>query len=205
MVAVRVWLGGEGPSELGTRADGGDEPGVIEALLRKLEPAGWVVDGAQRWKYIRKYRAGFAARGGENHEDIHNVLGLALKASEGEGCEVLAFTRDADADDRRAAAIARGIELATEQFPMLVIVGGVARPAIEGWVLALVGVRDSDALSRARAVELLRDRSIEEKRASAYVEIVNVADLDRLPVRCGSLTGWLSAARTKLGRVLRGT
>jgi len=48
MVAVKVWLGGEGPCELGTRADGGEEPGVIEALLVRLEPSGWGIDGAQR-------------------------------------------------------------------------------------------------------------------------------------------------------------
>jgi hypothetical protein len=203
VVAVKVWLGGEGPSELGTRADGGDDPGVIEALLLKVEPTGWIVGGALRWKYIRKYRAGHAARGGDNHEDLHNVCGLALTAWEA-GCEVLAFARDVDADDRRADAIARGIALASEQFPMLVVIGGVARPAIEGWVLALVGVRDADELSRARALELLRARTIEEKQASAYVEIVSAAELDRLPVGCGSLAGWIATARTRLGRALRG-
>jgi len=204
MEAVKVWLGGEGPCELGTRTDGGDEPGVIEALLLRVEPKGWIVEGAQRWKYIRKYRAGHAARGGRNHEDLHNVLGLALKAKD-VGCKVLAFTRDVDADDRRADAIARGIALAGELFPALVIVGGVACPAIEGWMLALLGVRDSDAMSRVRTLELLRDREIEKKNADAYVEIVNAADLAHLPVGCGSLTDWLSTARTQLGRVLRGS
>jgi hypothetical protein len=204
MVAVKVWLGGEGPSELGTRADGGEEPGMLEALLLRLEPTGWIVAGAQRWKYIKKYRAGHAARGGDNHEDLHNVRGLALAAWEA-GCEVLAFTRDVDADARRAAAVARGIEQARELFQMLVILGGVARPAIEGWVLALLGIRDSDALSRARAIELLRDGAIAEKKASGYVEVVNAADLDRLPVGCSSLADWLTTARTHLGRVLRGT
>lgn len=203
MVAVQVWLGGEGPSELGTRADGGDDPGVIEALLLKVEPAGWIVGGALRWKYIRKYRAGHAARGGDNHEDLHNVRGLALTAWEA-GCEVLAFTRDVDADDRRADAIARGIEQARSLFPLLVIIGGVARPALEGWVLALLGVRNSDALSRAKSLELLRSRSIEDKKASAYVEIVTAADITKLPVGCDSLASWLSAARTHLGQALRG-
>ncbi len=203
MVAVKVWLGGEGPSELGTRADGGDEPGVIEALLLKVEPTGWIVDGALRWKHIRKYRAGHAARGGDNHEDLHNVLGLALIAWEA-GCEVLGFARDVDADNRRADAVVRGSALASERFPMLVVIGGVARPAIEGWVLALLGVRDSDAMSRTRALEFLRARAIEEKKASAYVEIVNAAELDSLPVGCDSLAGWSSTARTHLGRALRG-
>ena len=49
MVAVKVWLGGEGPSELGTRADGGDDPGVIEALLLKVEPSGgWITTARTR-------------------------------------------------------------------------------------------------------------------------------------------------------------
>jgi hypothetical protein len=203
MVAVKVWLGGEGPSELGTRADGGDEPGVIEALLVNIEPRGWVVDGAQRWKYIRKYRAGHALRGGANHEDIHNLLGLALSARDA-GCEILAFTRDVDADEDRAAAIARGIALATDMFDTLVVVGGVARPAIEGWILACARARDSDSMSRARTLAELRGREIDAKSAAAYVAIVEACDLDRLPPGCASLSDWISNARTQLGRVIRG-
>jgi hypothetical protein len=193
VVAVKVWLGGEGPSEIGTRADGGDAPGVLEALLLRLEPTGWRVDGAQRWKYIRKYRAGHAARGGENHEDMHNVLGLAL-----------AFTRDVDADARRASAVERGIEQAKTQFVTLSVIGGVANPAIEGWVIACLGVRGTDDMSRVRTLELLRERDIDEKSHAAYVAIVTEADLARLPPGCGSLNTWLSRARATLARVLRG-
>lgn len=38
MVAVKVWLAGEGPSEIGNRDTGGDRVGVLEALLRRIEP-----------------------------------------------------------------------------------------------------------------------------------------------------------------------
>jgi hypothetical protein len=38
VVAVKVWLAGEGPSEIGNRDTGGDRVGVLEALLRRIEP-----------------------------------------------------------------------------------------------------------------------------------------------------------------------
>lgn len=171
MVAVKVWLGGEGPCEIGTRGDGGDQPGVLEALLLRLEPAGWIVGGAERWQYIRKYRAGSALRAGRNHEDIHNVVGLALMAWEA-ACEVVAFARDTDADRERATAIEQGIAAAAGLFPMLVVVGGVARPAIEGWILALLGVRDTDGMSRQRTLDELAARDIDEKSPAAYVCVV---------------------------------
>jgi hypothetical protein len=203
MSEVKAWLGGEGSNELGTRADRGDQPGVIEALLRRVEPTGWHVEGATRWKDIRKFRVGAALRDGENHQDIHNVCGLALKALDNQ-CALLAFTRDTDADDRREDAITRGIAAARQLYPNVRIVGGCAVPAIEGWILALSGVSKINDMSRKRTLEELSTRAIDPKSTAAYVAIVESADLARLPNGCDSLTTWLGSARVELTIAVRG-
>lgn len=206
MVAVRVWLGGEGTSELGGRADATDRVGAIEALLLRLEPTGWTVAGATQWKRIRKYRAGAALRGGISHADVANVLGLVLEAHEN-GCEVVAFSRDRDADEGREAAVTKGIELAVFD-PPVAIIGGLAVPCLEGWILALVGQRDTDHMSRQRAADELVKRKIALKDTDGYVKIIEDAYPDgligSLPVGCHSLRSWLSLAVTILARAIRG-
>ncbi len=199
MLVVKVWLGGEGPCEIGDRAEGGGNCGAVEALLRGVQPDGWVLGGAQRWKHIRKYRAGAAIRGGPNHEDIHNVVGL-VKAAKDAGCDAVAFTRDIDADDERASAISRGMSAAGVLFPGMLVIGGEARPALEGWILALLGVSKSDGMSRRRTLAELKDRKVPEKDPEAYVAIVDAADLNRLPNGCESLDRWLTLARHEFGR-----
>ncbi len=201
MSEIKVWLGGEGPNELGTRADRGDQPGVVEALLVKVERSGWRVAGATRWKDIRKFRVGAALRDGENHQDIHNVCGLALKALDNQ-CAVLAFARDADSDDRREDAIARGIAAARQLYPRVRVIGGCALPALEGWILALSGVPKTDDMSRKRTLEELRIRAIDEKSTTAYVALVEAADLARLPNGCDSLTTWLGSAQAEFTAAL---
>ena len=201
---AKVWLGGEGTCELGGRADDSDRPGVIEKLLLRIEPSGWHIVGARQWKYIRKYRARAALDRGENHGDIRNVLGLALEASEN-ACEVLAFVRDTDADTERADALAVGIHQATTLFTTIRIIGGPAKPAIEGWILALVGVGRTDEMSRARTLTELAAKQIDEKSPEAYVEVVDAADLETLPHGCESLVNWLTLGRAVRAQVIRGT
>lgn len=201
---MKVWLGGEGTCELGGRADGDDRRGVIEALLLRLESVGWTVVGATRWKYIRKFTARGALQKGENHGDIKNVMGLALEAHEA-ASEVLAFTRDIDADDERMKAIATGLEQAANLFPTLAIIGGGAKPAIEGWVLALRKVSRTDEMSRQRTLEELKAIGISAKSPEEYVAVVEQADLEQqLPGGCDSLVTWLATARGVMARALRG-
>jgi len=143
---IKVFLGGEGNNDLGSRwyRPMGGQPGVVETLLRRVRPDGWRVAGAQDWKSIRKYRAG-AARTRPDHEDTRNVLGLVLHAYE-EACEMLAFVRDDDGDELREPAILQALEtiatlgFADEYRYELAVVGGVARPTLEGWILCLLGV-----------------------------------------------------------------
>lgn len=132
---MKVWLGGEGPSEIGNRATpegltDGERVGTIEALLRRVEPSGWRVAGATPWVRLTKYQVG-AAIGRTGHGDERNVLRLVNHAFE-QGCEAVAFTRDIDADPPRVEAIRTAIAKARLLFPHTEAIGGHARPAIEG-------------------------------------------------------------------------
>lgn len=202
-VRVRVWLGGEGPSEIGDRdLVGGERVGALEALLRKVEPSGWGLEGATRWSRIRKFKVSEAI-GRDNHGDIHSIAGLVLEAFEA-GCEVVAFSRDVDADERREDAIAEGILLAKAKVPMVAIIGGAAIPALEGWILALLGVRDTEDKSRRKCDELLAERDLDGKHAEDYVAVIEAADLSKIPPGSDALVAWLALARQVLGTAIRG-
>jgi hypothetical protein len=204
---LKVFLGGEGNNDLGTRwrQPPGDSPGVIEALLRRARPDGWRVAGAQDWKSIRKYRAG-AARARPDHEDARNVRGLVLHAYE-EACEMLAFVRDDDGDERREPAIRQALEaiaslgFAEEYRYELAIVGGVARPTLEGWILSLLGVAGTDAMTRARVDRELATTKVASKSTTGYV---TVAETCALPSGDGSLPDWLARAKATFDRLIDG-
>ena len=204
---VKVWLGGEGPNELGDRDyPGGERPGVVEALLRRMRERGWVVDGATRWRDIRKYRVGAGISG---HADGRNVLGLVFTAYEA-GCEVVAFVRDRDADKEREEAIIAAIQQAVTFGWKIAIVGRVARPCLEGWIAALLGQRDTDEMSRERADRALESADIDAKATAAYVRIVEEAVLGAspgfgLPVGTESLRAWLDTANRLLNEAVSGT
>lgn len=202
MVAVKVWLAGEGPSEIGDRDIGGERVGVLEALLRWVEPTGWVVDRASLWKRIRRYEAGRALRGAGDDRSVQRLVQLAFEA----GCEVVAFSRDRDSDPDRADAIERGIAAAVAARPEIGVIGGIARPCIEGWILALAGVKQTDAMSRPRCDRELADRKLlgDEPAVEAFVAIVERADLGAPPEGCSSLTDWLARARAVLPVAVHG-
>lgn len=199
-VPVKVWLGGEGRHELGGRVlePPNETSGVIEALLRRIEESGWNVLGVTSWRDIKKYRSGV------HNAEERNVLGLINTAAE-QGAELVAFSRDVDSDPERARRIEEAIERATQIIKApapIAIVGGPAKPAIEGWILAWSGVRDSDAMSRPRCDECLRQQSITSSTAS-FVDVVQHADLAALPPGCDSLRTWLDRAK-RLSVVIHG-
>lgn len=198
---MKVWLGGEGASEIGDRDRGGERVGALEGLLRRVEATGWRVEGATQWRHIRSYRLGKGIGG--DHNDRHRIAGVALMAWEA-ACEVVAFSRDTDAEPERAEAIEDGIAAAREMFPHVQIIGGAAKPALEGWIVALLGHRDSDALSRKACNERLREHDAQGKHAEDYVQIIESADLQRLPPGCASLERWLQRAATILGETIHG-
>jgi hypothetical protein len=190
---VKVFLSGEGPNELGSRFghrayQSDDRPGVLHALLARVRASGWEVGGACEWKRIRKYRAGRF-----DHEDTRNVLGVALDAREA-GCDVLAFSRDMDRDAAREDAVEEGIRLVEG----IGVIGGVAKPTIEGWILALLQERRTEDMSPRRAEEKLVERGVPAKDGAGMVRVVEEAVLERIPEDAASLRRWLERAEHHL-------
>jgi hypothetical protein len=204
---LKVFLGGEGKNDIGTRCNRpmGDQPGVVEALLRRVRASGWHVAGARSWRLIRKYQAG-AARKRADHDDVHNVLGLVLEAYEN-ACEMLVFVRDRDRDELREQAILRVLEtigtfgFAEEYRYELAIVGGVAKPKLEGWILCLLGVSGTDGMTVARVDRELASLPVVAKSTEHYVAIAESAEL---PSGAGSLPEWLALARESFGVLIDG-
>ncbi len=195
---LRVFLAGEGRSELGSRAghpvyQSDDQPGVIVALLTKIQPSGWEIGGARMWKSIRKLRVGSAP-----HADTHNVLGAALDAKEA-GCGALAFIRDRDGDDKREQAVEDGIRRARAELGgALEIIGAVAIPKLEGWILALRGHRRTEDMSPGGASAKLAEVLDRKPGLEAMLAVVGAAILETLPHDAKSLAGWLHSARVAL-------
>jgi hypothetical protein len=192
-----VFLCGEGRNELGSRCghpayQTDAEPGVLHALLQRIEASGWEVGGARDWTSIRKYKAGAA------HRDTHNVLGVALDAKEA-SCDVLAFSRDVDNDPMRKDAVEEGIRRIPETFAAApAVIGGVAVPTLEAWILALLGERHTEDLTTKRAALRLEEKGVASKDGRAMVRIVENADLDELPRDAASLAAWLARAAAVL-------
>jgi hypothetical protein len=202
MLELKVWLGGEGATEVGSRHRGEDRVGAVEALLRKVEPHGWKVEGATLWSRIPKYVSKAALAPGENHGDTKNVIRLVQRASE-HVVDIVAFCRDVDSDDEREAAIELGIRKASAEWPHIALIGGVAKPALEGWILALAGETGTDTMSRRRSLEKLQERGIPAKDSEAYVEVIEQSNLQRLRPGCDSLTRWVSCATSTFDQALR--
>ena len=202
---MKVYLGGEGPTELGSRAgdrtyQSDNAPGVLQALLRKTTSADWLVVGATTWKSIRKAKAGKA-----DHQDTHNVVGLALDAHEA-GAEALVFLRDLDRDPVRAAAIADGIRRISEQLQLTVIaVAGTPKPCIEAWLLAMkpnapqAYSPGTESLSSPNAKAMLEAAGVASREAK--VALIEGSDTERIPQDALTLHAFLAAAARMLSDV----
>lgn len=193
---IRVFLAGEGNNDLGGRSgsqvyDNPQRPGVLEALLRRIRENGWEIGGACQWKNIRKYKAHGAV-----DADAQAVLGAALDAREAL-CQILAFCRDRDKDENRAAAITKGMEKIDDS---LTVIGGLAIPTLEGWILALLGQAKTESLTPKQAVKRLVELGVGEKDTDAMVQVTENADLDQVPKDAVSLQNWLKQAETAMMR-----
>lgn len=198
---VKVFLAGEGSNELGSRFghpsyQSDDRPGVLYALLLRVQPTGWQVIGARDWKSIRKYRAGKAS-----HADTHNVLGAALDAIEAHG-DVLVFSRDLDNDSAREAGVNEGLARIPSISQHLEVIGGVAIPTLEGWILALLGEKGTEELSPSGAEAALVKSEVARKDGIAMADVVASAELDKIPPDARSLRSWLSRAQAVLPALL---
>lgn len=207
---AKVWIVGEGNNELGAGDGyGGRHRGVLEAVLARVCGAGWECAGKQQWHAIQKFRAGGARLGASNHGDYLNVLGLALEAYEN-AADAVAFTRDVDSDpDREDAVTAALAWIRNESGWLIGVIGGVAKPALEGWILALRAVPGTDDMSRPRALEHLSEHGIGAKSTADYVDVVERAELGEpdhfgLPSGAESLRVWLANAHEVLTRLVHG-
>lgn len=189
---MRVFLAGEGRDELGDWMHPPQyrrrppDPGLLEALLRRVADDRFTVVDARVWHTIKKFKAGQHAR-----PETRNVLGLMLEAEEA-GCDVLVFVRDKDGDDEREEDIGAGIRLLTEGEHAPLVVGGCAVQEIEAWLLALLGERGSERHAQAKEV-LARGHRI--AGLPLKVAVVEGADLDAIPADARSLRAWIDAAR----------
>ena len=189
-----IFLVGEGANELGGRARSepyiGDEPGALEALLRRIQPEGWKVGGAIVWRSIRKLQTNRS-----KEAETRNVLGAALMASE-RGCHAIAFVRDRDGDVGRSHAIEVGIAEAAQLFQNVAIAGGLAVETLEAWLLALAGQVGSESHRHPeKQTELL---GLPPKDSRAIVRHIESAALDRIPADALSLRRWIECARQAL-------
>ena len=194
MRALKIYYAGEGTTELGDLANPPQywrQPrrvGVLEALVSSIAKSSTDAIGARTWKDIPKLRPG-EKRG----HDERRVGQLALFAREA-GADVVVFSRDCDRDDQRAADIEAGIaEAERESAPR--VVGGIAREAIEAWILALKGQRGSESHSKPKVplAELLDHLGTE-----AMVQTVTSDNLEHIPPDAESLHLWLKRARKHL-------
>ena len=200
---IHVFLAGEGPNELG--AFGKEEsfqpssdkerrksPGVLEALLRHVQEDGWEVTGGVRWKDIRKLQVGVGKKGEE--ASVHRAFLHAQKR----GCHVLVFTRDRDKPKykHRVDEIEAAIASLDGDGDGPAIIGGVAIEKLESWLVALAGIAGSEGMTRPE--DVLSKRGIAEKDTEAMLNLVNDADLTRIPADAVSLRAWLDRARAVL-------
>ena len=209
-MTAKIWIVGEGNNELGCHDDHGNRKGgVLEALLARVCASGWRCAGKSPWNVIRKFRAGGARIAGPSHGDYFNVLGLVLAAYEA-ASDAVAFSRDVDGDPDREDAVAAALDWIHDESDWKIeAIGGVAKPAVEGWILALLAVPDTDAMSRRRASDLLAEQGIDLKSTDHYVHVVEEAALGEprhfgLPPGSESLRTWLATAHEVLNRLVHG-
>jgi hypothetical protein len=196
----KVFIAGEGPNDLGSWAKEPQDrepsyPGVVESLLLRVNPSGWMVSGSRRWKHIRKYVANSPAP-----TEKRNVLGIALEAVES-GCDVLAFVRDRDGpkNRKRQQDIEEGVQEAQEMHGQtLCIIGGMAIERIESWLCALLCGAKSEKMGKSKVDEFLAGKVVKLKDTSSMVDVVENAELDKIPRDAVSLRSWLDAANASL-------
>lgn len=202
----RVYLAGEGFNELGSWAweipyQDGSIPGVLETLLKKVKDAGWQITYGKKWKDIRKYAADENLYDSDMKGDEQSVYRAIFEANEN-GCHVLAFSRDIDGKKdyqiRRMSEIEKAISQGKTDFPTIGIIGGCARPAIEGWILAFSGVRGTEKFSKDKAekmlLEKLSQKGITSQNTQGMVEFVVQYNRTDVADDAQCLNKWLNNA-----------
>jgi hypothetical protein len=83
----------------------------------------------------------------------------------------------------------------------LAIVGGIAKPKLEAWILCLLGIPGTDVMTRTRVDRELASVSVVTKSTEHYVEI---AKSSALPAGDGSLAEWLARADATFRQLIDG-
>jgi hypothetical protein len=192
----RVFLVGEGSNDVGSYSGSAayhdpNHAGVVGALLRKLREAGWEIVGGCAWKNLRSLRAHGSSRGDEG-----NVAAAALRATD-YAADVLLFVRDTDGDKQRLSALERGIESACSRFA-IEVVGGIADPMLEAWVLALRGELNTEGARKGEIQKRAADAGLGDKDGAAMCQWIASADLSGVPADATRLRNWLSSAERAL-------
>lgn len=203
MSEVRVFLGGEGGNELGSwfgehAYQNDSTPGVIKALLLRTQQDGWMIVGARTWKTCRKYTVQHSPPAGlryliRSDHEARAVLGLVLDARES-GAHAVAFLRDEDGHPERIKPIEDAVRRAREYWPEMKVIGDVAVPVLEGWILAALGETKTESMSKAKAQRLLEDRGV-TTTADMVKAVLSGAPL---PQDASRAHKWLEQARTIL-------
>jgi hypothetical protein len=199
-----VLLAGEGRNELGSRVghptyQTGAEIGVLERLLRRASPGGFDIHSGRQWKDVRKFsvsgrRSPGAPKRSFTHGDAATVFKLVFDAKEA-GCSALVFVRDLDNEPGREGAIREGMEAARQDFQTVALVGAVAKPKLEGWVLAALGVRGTESLTPAGAERALAEHEVQAKSTAEFVAVIEEADFTRIPRDAESLHAFMDCAK----------
>jgi len=168
------------------------EPGVLETLLRKVAPSGWVVVNSKTWMSLVKLKKTSAEQG-----DALNLAKAILHAKE-QQCDVLVFSRDRDGAKNRSrqVEIDAMVTNASTDAGTLQVVGAVAVETLEAWVLAFAG--DAKCESHTSPSDVLCAlRDIAPKDTSAMVAIIDdeKVDLAAAAARSPSLARWVGHAR----------
>lgn len=153
---LRILVAGEGPNELGALfgrsgvdvdhpAEDAAGQGVIQALLCKIRPSGWMIHRAYVWKDIRKLRVGRGPSGEGDYENARRVILIARER----GCHAAVFLRDRDGRMERQRQIERAVMEASGEGSKLKIAAGVAVEQLESWLCALAGIMGSESLEDA--------------------------------------------------------
>lgn len=142
---MKVFLAGEGPTDLGEHFDVNSTLGVKGVLVALLDKIGFEheVVGAVPWKKIRSFRAGGSRRNvarpkGFKRREHLAVLQLRLMAKERSDAEAVIFMRDRDRNTARETDLEAGLAEAVAS-PGPPVAGGMAVEETEAWILAWLG------------------------------------------------------------------
>lgn len=206
-IEKKVYLAGEGNNELGSWARGvpyqdGSTPGVLETLLKKVKDSGWQVVYGKKWKDIHKYKADENQDEDDLKGDEQSVYRACLEAEEN-GFNILAFSRDIDGRQKthlkRMSDMEKGLSRAQTDFPSIGIIGGCARPTIEGWVLAFSGVRRTETFSKDKAntmlIDKLSEKGITSQQTQDLVDFIKLYDRTGVADDAECLNLWLNKAK----------